>query len=353
MKKVKSAEAPAVKPALLDRIIPPRTLTLPNGHTVQKPVSRTPFIAVLVIAVIWISAVVTGFDFRIIIDRGYQLGYILGRIFQPNWDYFGPDPDKTQKLLTALFDTIKMSIMGSVIGATLALPIAVLSSTNIHKNKFVIWFLRILLMVIRTLPTLIIAKFAALIFGLGTTGMFVGDVIRRAHPNARIVLVARSAADSPKVRFALEQTGGIYVQNTYSDPKELARALCEALGGRATMFIGTSGGSAEHAVAFEHGVLGCNGIYNSFSLGPRVSFDTMPFGFENHLIFGSINFRQDHMETAIHMLAQSRYDEIVALIDKEHFIADPIRAYEEEIYAKGAPMKTAVLWNERYVDRTR
>ena len=191
------------------------------------------------------------------------------------------------------------------------------------------------------------------IFGLGTTGMFVGDVIRRAHPNARIVLVARSAADSPKVRFALEQTGGIYVQNTYSDPKELARALCEALGGRATMFIGTSGGSAEHAVAFEHGVLGCNGIYNSFSLGPRVSFDTMPFGFENHLIFGSINFRQDHMETAIHMLAQSRYDEIVALIDKEHFIADPIRAYEEEIYAKGAPMKTAVLWNERYVDRTR
>jgi len=59
------------------------------------------------------------------------------------------------------------------------------------------------------------------------------------------------------------------------------------------------------------------------------------------------------MEAAIHMLAQSRYDEIVALIDKEHFIADPIRAYEEEIYAKGAPMKTAVLWNERYVDRTR
>ena len=173
MKKVKTAEAPAVKPALLDRIIPPRTLTLPNGHTVQKPVSRTPFIAVLVIAVIWISAVVTGFDFRIIIDRGYQLGYILGRIFQPNWDYFGPDPDKTQKLLTALFDTIKMSIMGSVIGATLALPIAVLSSTNIHKNKFVIWFLRILLMVIRTLPTLIIAKFAALIFGLGT---FAGTV---------------------------------------------------------------------------------------------------------------------------------------------------------------------------------
>ncbi len=165
--KKKTAEA-AYKTPLLDRIIKPRTITLPNGHTVQKPVSRTPFIAVIVLAVIIISAKVTGFDFAIIINRGYQLGYILGRIFHPNWSYFGGDAANTAKLFNALFDTIKMSIMGSFIGATLALPIAVLSSTNINKNGVVVWALRILLMIIRTLPTLIIAKFAALIFGLGT-----------------------------------------------------------------------------------------------------------------------------------------------------------------------------------------
>ena len=170
--KKKTAEA-AYKTPLLDRIIKPRTITLPNGHTVQKPVSRTPFIAVIVLAVIIISAKVTGFDFAIIINRGYQLGYILGRIFHPNWSYFGGDAANTAKLFNALFDTIKMSIMGSFIGATLALPIAVLSSTNINKNGVVVWALRILLMIIRTLPTLIIAKFAALIFGLGT---FAGTV---------------------------------------------------------------------------------------------------------------------------------------------------------------------------------
>ncbi len=79
----------------------------------------------------------------------------------------------------------------------------------------------------------------------------------------------------------------------------------------------------------------------------------MPFGFENHLIFGSINFRQDHMEEAIRILADSRYGEIVELIDKERFIADPIRAYEEDIYAKGSPLKTAVVWNDRYIDMSR
>ena len=191
------------------------------------------------------------------------------------------------------------------------------------------------------------------IFGLGTTGMFVGDLIRRAHPKARIVLVARSEETSPKVRFALKQTGGVYVRSDYADNDALAGAICEALGGRATLFIGTSGTNVEHEIAFKHRVLGCNGVYNSFSLGPRVAFDTMPFGFENHLIFGSINFRQDHMEEAIRILAASRYGEIVELIDKERFVADPIRAYEEDIYAKGAPLKTAVVGNDRYIDMNR
>ena len=191
------------------------------------------------------------------------------------------------------------------------------------------------------------------VFGLGTTGMFIGDVIRQAHPDAKIVFVARSPEDHPKVRFAVEQAGAIYVRNDFATQAELADAIRAALGGRATCFIGTSGTNVEHQVAFEQKVLGCNGIYNSFSLGPKVTFDTMPFGFENHLIFGSINFRQDHMEKAIQMLAKSRYNEIVELIDRDEFTADPIGAYEHKIYCKNAPMKTAVLWDASRIDADR
>lgn len=191
------------------------------------------------------------------------------------------------------------------------------------------------------------------IFGLGTTGMFVGDVIHQAHPQAKIVFVDRSEADSPKVRFALEQVPAAYVHNAYDEPADCARAIMDALGGRATTFIGVSGSNVEHQIAFEHRVLGCNGLYNSFSLGPRIAFDTMPFGFENHLIFGSINFRQDHMEKAIEMLSRSRYDDIVGLIGKETFITDPMDAYENKIYCKGAPMKTAVIWNKDCIDTQR
>lgn len=187
------------------------------------------------------------------------------------------------------------------------------------------------------------------IFGLGTTGMFIGDLIMKAHKNAKILFIARSPKESLKVQFALRQTGAEYLQNVYNSEEELAKAIIGKMGGRATTFIGVSGSGVEHRIAFEHKVLGCNGIYNSFSLGPKITFDTMPFGFENHLIMGSINFRQDHMEKAIEMLAKSNYNEIVELIDREEFAADPMGAYKNKIYSKNAPMKTAVIWNPKYV----
>ena len=188
------------------------------------------------------------------------------------------------------------------------------------------------------------------IFGLGTTGMFIGDLILRKHPDAKVLFVARSPKDSLKVDFALRQTKAEYLQNTYETEEALAQAIIEKMGGRATMFIGVSGSGVEHRIAFEHKVLGCNGVYNSFSLGPKICFDTMPFGFENHLILGSINFRQDHVEEAIRLLSKSHYDEIVELIDRDEFAKDPIDAYRNKIYSKNAPMKTAVIWNKNYID---
>ena len=187
------------------------------------------------------------------------------------------------------------------------------------------------------------------IFGLGTTGLFLGDQIRRHDPQARIVFVARSEEESEKVRLAKRWTGAEYVRNLYDTPKETARAIQEVLGGRATAFVGVSGSAVEAEVALDAGLLGNNGIYNSFSLGPRLAFDTMPFGFQNHLIFSSINFRQEHMEEAIRLLVDSPFDEMVHLIDKEEFVKDPYDAYVNRIYAKGAPLKTAVIWNPDYI----
>ena len=57
------------------------------------------------------------------------------------------------------------------------------------------------------------------------------------------------------------------------------------------------------------------------------------------------------MREAIGLLLKSRYNEIVELIDREEFTKDPKDAYDNKIYCKGAPMKTAVIWNEKYINR--
>lgn len=150
-----------LKTPLFDRIFKPQKITLPNGHTVMKPRSRMPLILIILGLVIWASVELTGFDFGMILRRGNQFTVILGQLFQPDWTYFG-------KVVDPLVDTIKMSVLGSVLGATLALPFAVVASTNINRSGVSVGILRFLLNIIRTLPTLIIAKLAALIFGLGT-----------------------------------------------------------------------------------------------------------------------------------------------------------------------------------------
>ncbi len=117
------------------------------------------------------------------------------------------------------------------------------------------------------------------------------------------------------------------------------------------MFIGCSGNEVEHCIALEYGVLSNNGIYNSFSLGPTITFKTMPFGFKNYLIFGSINFRQEHMEKAIRLLCESDYDQMVGEIALDDFKQDPKWYYENKIYCKGAPTKTVAVWQPDLVDR--
>lgn len=188
------------------------------------------------------------------------------------------------------------------------------------------------------------------IFGLGTTGLFIGDQIRRNQKDAKILFVARSDENSKKALFVKNELNCDYLSVNGLNERETAKAITDKIGGIATIFVGTSGTEIEHRIAFEQNVLGCNGIYNSFSLGPKVTFDTMPFGFKNQVILASINFTQKHMETAIELLCESKFDRLVELIDKDEFTGNPIDAYENKIYSKGAPLKTAVIWNSKYID---
>ena len=154
-------ETALYKETFFDRIFRPQVITLENGHTVRRRRSRTPLILLVLALVIFWALRMTGFSLAVIVNRFPKLLDLMKKLFQPNWSFF-------PKVVGPLVDTIKMSILGTVIGCGCALPVAVLASSNIDRNKIVVSLLRVLLGLIRTLPTLVIALVCALIFSLGT-----------------------------------------------------------------------------------------------------------------------------------------------------------------------------------------
>lgn len=154
-------KAPKAKVNLFDRIFKPQVITISNGNTTVRPRSRMPFILIIMVIVIAWALKMTDFSFATVFSRINELFVILGKIFQPKWSFFG-------KVVSPLIDTIKMSIMGTFVGCALALPFAVLASSNIIHNRVVVSVIRFILALIRTVPTLIIALVCALIFSLGT-----------------------------------------------------------------------------------------------------------------------------------------------------------------------------------------
>ncbi len=164
------SEAEVRKVSLFDRIFKPEHIVLENGHTVDRPRSRGPLIAAVTLVVVIICIQITDFNLATLHDRLYQMGVILSQIFRPNFSY-------ASSVWQPLIDTIQMSLLGSFLGCLIALPIAIIASSNIIHNRVILGIVRLVLAVIRSVPTLVIANICALTFGLGTFAGFLAITI--------------------------------------------------------------------------------------------------------------------------------------------------------------------------------
>lgn len=146
---------------MLAKLLPTKKIVLPNGKVVMEKRSLTPIVILLLLVFTYVSVRITGFDLETIIKRIGQFFVIIKEMIPPTWGYF-------PQIWKPLLDTIKMSLLGSLLGAILALPLAMLAASNITKQKWISSTMKFLLSLLRTLPTLIVALIATFIFGLGT-----------------------------------------------------------------------------------------------------------------------------------------------------------------------------------------
>lgn len=124
--------------SLYDRIFKPHVYTLADGTAVEEKRSRAPLILLVLIALTVLSVRITGFDLAVLVKKGSKFFDILKAMFPPNTAYLG-------KIWQPLWDTIKMSILGSFIGAVLAVPFAVAAASNIVTNRVVVFLVRLFL----------------------------------------------------------------------------------------------------------------------------------------------------------------------------------------------------------------
>ncbi|WP_211748985.1 phosphonate ABC transporter, permease protein PhnE [Paenibacillus sp. Marseille-Q4541] len=145
---------------MYDKLFPPKKMILSNGKVIMEKRTRIPFILLILSALTVLSVELTNFDIQVLFTRLNQFFIIIGEMIPPKWSYF-------PQLWDALLATLQMSLLGSIIGAVFALPFAMLASSNVIRNKVIVAAFKIMLSLLRTLPTLVTALIATYVFGLG------------------------------------------------------------------------------------------------------------------------------------------------------------------------------------------
>lgn len=89
-----------------------------------------------------------------------QFTEIFLQMLHPNWDYLST-------VIPLLLETIKMAILGTVIGSAIAFIYSLLIARNIVKNKAITGVLRVIMNIIRTIPDLLLGAIFVAIVGIG------------------------------------------------------------------------------------------------------------------------------------------------------------------------------------------
>lgn len=130
------------------------------SETVHFDWYKNLFVVLVLVACVVASAAVTDADFAEVIQGGPQVTAFLERFMQPDFSYI-------PTLIDPMIRTIKMSVLGTVIGFAVAVPLAFLATTVVTRNQVVTAIFRFILDVVRTIPNLLLAALTVAIVGIG------------------------------------------------------------------------------------------------------------------------------------------------------------------------------------------
>ncbi|MEC0372963.1 phosphonate ABC transporter, permease protein PhnE [Paenibacillus chibensis] len=89
-----------------------------------------------------------------------QMGSLLREMFPPDWSYL-------PTIWAPMMETVQIAILGTTLGGLLAIPVALLSASNLQVSRWISLPCRMILNLVRTIPDLLFAAIFVAVFGIG------------------------------------------------------------------------------------------------------------------------------------------------------------------------------------------
>lgn len=127
----------------------------------EKPSSlKTTLSIVLILVLILGSAMETEASIPELIEGIPEMGKLFYDMYPPDWSYLGT-------VVEPMLETIRMAIVGTTVGAIVAIPFSFLAARNVTRIPVLSAVSRFILNLVRTIPDLMFAGVFAAIVGYG------------------------------------------------------------------------------------------------------------------------------------------------------------------------------------------
>jgi len=120
-----------------------------------------------------------------------------------------------ESLLTQLLLTVQIALAATFLGAVLAVPVGVLAARNVVANRWVHGFFRVLIVVVRGIPELILAIVFVVISGLGAVAGTLALAVGAVGLLSKLIADSLEETDT-EVQTALRAAGATEAQIFFS-----------------------------------------------------------------------------------------------------------------------------------------
>ncbi|MFP4146439.1 MAG: phosphonate ABC transporter, permease protein PhnE [Halorhodospira sp.] len=167
-------------------------------HTPRERLARFAAWFAAVAVTVW-AATTLDIHWPFVIDAPEQMGDLADRMVPPNWPFF-------LQIVEPMVETINIATLGTIVGAVLSIPVALMAAQNTTVNAATLWLARFIVVASRSVNELVWALLFGVVFGPGAMAGMVAIAVSSVGFVSKLVAEGIEEIDPGQVE-AIAATG--------------------------------------------------------------------------------------------------------------------------------------------------